>query len=227
MKINNLPILVEKIWGGRSLSRLFNIKLPKGKRIGECWAFYNKKYPVVLKLLDVKKPLSVQVHPFGKKGKSELWYVIEAGKSAKVLGGIALDEYRVKSGDWVYLSGGAIHTILPPAVLFEVSQENLITYRLYDWGRGSRPLDIENGIRNIKIGAKPKFYRNIDHFKCPHFKVRLKRLKKGDEFMAKCVCFVLEGSIEIAGKIINKGEADLISGTAHSLSQTEVFLVNT
>jgi len=175
----NKEVLVEKIWGGRSLSRLFNKKLPKGKLIGECWPFYKKDYPIVVKLLDVKKPLSVQVHPYGKNGKSELWYVVEAGKKSKVLGGINLFEYKAKRGDWVYLPGGTVHTILPPAVLFEVSQSNLVTYRLYDWGRGKRPLDLENGIKNIKINSGPKFYRNINYFKCKYFKIKKIKLQKG------------------------------------------------
>lgn len=213
-------ILVEKVWGGRALGRLFGIKLPKNKLIGECWVYCGK---VVIKLIDVRKPLSVQVHPKGKNGKSELWYIIKAGKSTRVLGGINLKEYKVRAGDWVYLSGGTVHTILPPAVLLEVSQNKLVTYRLYDWGRGTRPLDIKKGIKEIKINAKPKIYRNINSFKCPYFRIKL---EKGNKFKINGVCFVLEGSVKAKDKIIKKGKALLVKGVVYALTKAIVFSVS-
>lgn len=186
MRKLNKEVFVEKVWGGRRLASLFGKKLPKGKSIGECWLHCGK---VVVKLLDVKRPLSIQVHP---KGKSELWYVIEAGQSSRMLGGIALEEYRVKKGDWIYIPAGTVHTILPPAVLLEVSQKSFITYRLYDWGRGTRPLDIEEGLRALDIIARPKIYRNINSFKCPYFNIQRGRqgdlyivLKRGQAFVTK------------------------------------------
>lgn len=211
-------LLVEKVWGGRALSRLFGIRLPKGKHIGECWLYSGE---VAIKLIDVRRPLSVQVHPSGEKGKSELWYIIEAGREAKVLGGITLDEYRIKSGDWIYLPGGTVHTILPPAVLLEVSQNNLTTYRLYDWGRGTRPLDIEKGLRAIDIKAKPRIYRDIDIFRCPYFKVRLMR---GSHFRINGVCFVLSGVVSGGFK---KGNAFLTKDMVYALTkEAAVFSVS-
>jgi mannose-6-phosphate isomerase len=219
-------VLVEKIWGGRSLAKIFNKKLPKGKLIGECWSFCKKNNPIVIKLIDVKKPLSVQVHPYGKNGKSELWYILESGEKTRVLGGITLDEYKVRKGDWVYLPGGTVHTILPPAVLLEVSQSRLVTYRLYDWGRGSRPLDIENGIKNIKINSKPKFYRDINSFKCSYFKIKKLKLEKGEVVKSKGVCFVLDGSVKTGNVIIDKGNARLVNKEIIALSKAVVFLVS-
>jgi len=227
-KINNKnsEVFVEKIWGGRTLYKLFNKKLPKGKLIGECWSFCKKNNPIVIKLIDVKKPLSVQVHPYGKNGKSELWYILESSSKTRVLGGVTLDEYKVKKNDWVYLPGGTVHTILPPAVLLEVSQSRLVTYRLYDWGRGSRPLDIENGIKNIKLNSKPKFYRNISSFKCPYFKINKLQLKKGDRIKAKCVCFVLDGCIKSGNDIIDKGFARMVNKEIEAMCKSVVFLVS-
>lgn len=180
MRIANNETLVEKVWGGRSLERLFGKKLPKGKLIGECWLYCGK---VVVKLLDVRKPLSVQVHP---KGKNEVWYVIEAGHSTKVLGGFTLEEYSVKRGDWIYIPSGTVHTILPPAVILEVSQNYLVTYRLYDWGRGTRPLDLEKGLKAVNLTARPTIYRNIDSFSCPYFNIKL---EKGDGFKTKAAVY--------------------------------------
>lgn len=160
-KHSQKSIFIRKIWGS------------------ERWIFYKKGAPVVVKIIDVKKPLSVQVHPSGERGKDELWYILKAGKGAKVLGGIDLKEYKIKSGDWIYLPGGTVHTIYPPAVLLEVSQGNLVTYRLYDWGRGTRPLNVGEGIRCLDVNAKPKIYRNIDLFRCPYFQVRFSRDERG------------------------------------------------
>lgn len=213
-------MLVEKVWGGRALSRLFGIRLPKGKLIGECW-LYNDE--VVIKIIDVRRPLSVQVHPSGEKGKSELWYIIEAGKGARVLGGITLDEYKIKPSDWIYLPGGTVHTILPPAVLLEISQNNLTTYRLYDWGRGTRPLDIEKGLKALDINAKPKIYRKINSFSCPYFKVRL---MKGHSFRINGVCLVLKGIVKVGDRILRKGEALLVKDIVHALAPAVVFSVS-
>lgn len=140
----------------------------------EKWLLYKKGWPVVIKIIEVKKPLSVQVHPPGKKGKTELWYIFRAGKRTKVLGGIELREYKVKKGDWVFLPGGTVHTIFPPALLLEVSQNNLTTYRLYDWGRRRCRLDLEKALKAVDIKAKPKIYRDINSFKCPYFQVSKK-----------------------------------------------------
>jgi mannose-6-phosphate isomerase len=220
---NPKEILVEKVWGGRSLERLFGKKLPKGKLIGESWMFCDKKYPVVLKLLDVKKPLSVQVHP---KGKSEVWYIVEAGKSARAVGGITLDEYKIKAGDWVYLEAGTVHTIKPPAVIFEVSQSKLVTYRLYDWGRGTRPLDIEEGIKHIVLKAKPKILHGANSFKCPYFSIKRYRLKVGEKISMKGVCFVLKGCVKTGNRIINKGDALIVKETVQATAPAVVFSVN-
>lgn len=222
MEMND-EIMIEKVWGGRELERLFGKKLPKGKFIGECWVFYKKHYPVVLKLIDVEKPLSVQVHPYGKDGKSELWYIIKADKTTKVLGGMDLKSYNVKAGDWVYLPGGTVHTILPPAVILEVSQNNLSTYRLYDWGRRSRKLDIEEGIKNIIINAKPVIYRGIDTFNCPYFRIEL---KKGRNFRINGIFFVMDGIVKAGKRIIKKGEALLVNGNVYPLTKAVVFSVS-
>ena len=202
------PVFIEKIWGGRSLKRLFNKPLPKGMSIGESWELYDKKFPVVLKLIDVKEPLSIQVHP---NGKSELWYVIEAGSSSKVYGGMPLQEHKISKGDWIYIPSGTVHTIFPPAVLLEVSENKLITYRLYDWGRKRGALDIEKGLSALNLRTKLKIYKNISSFRCPYFKVKLIKLKKGSIFNQRpYVYFVLEGKGRIEKISFKRGDTILV-----------------
>lgn len=202
------PVFIEKIWGGRSLKRLFNKPLPKNRSIGESWELYDKKIPVVLKLIDIKEPLSIQVHPYGK---SELWYVIEAGSESRVYAGMPLEEHKISKGNLIYIPSGTVHTIFPPAVLLEVSQNKLITYRLYDWGRKRRALDIKKGLVALNPKIKVKIYKNISSFRCPYFRVKLIKLKKGSIPNQKPhVYFILEGSGRIGKISFKKGDTLLV-----------------
>lgn len=223
------PIYVEKPWGGRALKRLYNRTLPEGKLIGESWELRDKsgKIPIVVKILDIKKPLSVQVHPPGKNGKSELWYVIEAGAKARVCAGLRkkldkrgisikmlprlLSEYTIRPGDMIYLPGGLVHTIYPPAVLLEVSQNTLVTYRLYDWGNRKRPVHLKEGMQALRLQAKPRLQKGTIPFKSPYFNMVQIKLKKGEtkNITSKAehnVYFVLEGSVSINDTVVNKGD---------------------
>ena len=121
------------------------------------------RFPLLLKFLDAKEVLSVQVHPSddqeqyipkGDTGKTEAWVVLEAGKKALIYAGLkkgtdeahvrkALDEHKVadylhsftpKPGDGVFIHSGAVHT-LADVVVFEVQENSDTTYRLYDWDR--------------------------------------------------------------------------------------------
>lgn len=129
-------------------------------------ARYGDKVPLLAKFIDAADRLSVQVHPddayaltheaaTGHLGKSEAWYVLEAGEGAHVLWGFARDvtpaEVRaaiaegsltellnrvpVSSGDVVYNPAGTVHAIGPGILLFEIQQSSDLTYRLYDYGR--------------------------------------------------------------------------------------------
>jgi mannose-6-phosphate isomerase len=120
-----------------------------------------RRFPVLLKFLDVHDTLSVQVHPKdeqadqippGESGKTEAWVVLEASPASRIYAGLkpgttpadlnqALASRRVAEllasftpsiGDAVLLPAGAVHS-LSKLVLFEVQENSDITYRLYDW----------------------------------------------------------------------------------------------
>ena len=124
----------------------------------------NGEYPLLVKFLDAREWLSVQVHPDDKKaeeleqqsrGKTECWYILNAEPDAKIQYGFkhgtTLDEYAesisknqdtellafhtVKKGDFIFVPAGAVHAIGPGITLYELQQTSDITYRLYDWGR--------------------------------------------------------------------------------------------
>jgi mannose-6-phosphate isomerase len=120
------------------------------------------RFPLLLKFLDVRKSLSVQVHPSdayqdlipaGNTGKSEAWVVLEAGPEARIYAGLRqgstpaalrqaitqgtleqhLASFVPKSGDVVFIRAGTVHS-LSDVVVFEVQQNSDVTFRLYDWG---------------------------------------------------------------------------------------------
>lgn len=124
--------------------------------------YKSNEFPILLKLIDAKKDLSVQVHPnddFALKnekslGKDEYWYIIECnidseiiiGHNAKSKQELAnlfnrnlfsklLNKFKINIGDSFYLHAGTIHAILNNTLVLEVSQSSDTTYRIYDYDR--------------------------------------------------------------------------------------------
>jgi len=122
-----------------------------------------RRFPLLLKFLDAREMLSVQVHPSdahrdllpaGETGKTEAWVVLEAGTESRIYAGLnpgttaedlrqALGNGTVadhlacftpKPGDGVFLPAGTVHTLGGGVVVFEVQQNSDVTFRLYDWG---------------------------------------------------------------------------------------------
>jgi len=123
------------------------------------------RFPLLLKFLDARQELSVQVHPNdeqaaklgpGKFGKTEAWVVLDSDPAtSKLYAGCVeglnaadfraalaaktipktLHSFTPKPGDCVFLEAGTVHAIGANVFLFEVQQTSDITYRLYDWDR--------------------------------------------------------------------------------------------
>ena len=122
-----------------------------------------KRFPLLLKFLDAKKVLSVQVHPSdklldyipeGENGKTEAWLVLEKGKDSKIYAGlkpgttnIDLESSIIKHevadklasfipmvGDGILIKAGTVHS-LGDVMVFEIQENSDVTYRLYDWDR--------------------------------------------------------------------------------------------
>ncbi|MDE7419370.1 MAG: class I mannose-6-phosphate isomerase [Muribaculaceae bacterium] len=124
---------------------------------------YDGKFPLLVKLIDANDNLSVQVHPddelakerHGSLGKTEMWYIIDADKGAKIYSGLnremTADQYveRLKNntleevlavhdshpGDVFFLPAGRVHAIGGGNLLAEIQESSDITYRIYDYGR--------------------------------------------------------------------------------------------
>jgi mannose-6-phosphate isomerase len=122
-----------------------------------------ERFPLLLKFLDCKQVLSVQVHPSdeekkyipkGEHGKTESWVVLETGKKARIYAGLKdgttpekirddlkthtvgddLAGFSPEVGECVLIKAGTVHT-LGDVVVFEVQENSDVTYRLYDWDR--------------------------------------------------------------------------------------------
>lgn len=131
-----------------------------GKKVNEK---YQGKLPLLVKFIDAKRDLSIQVHPndemamreHGKMGKSEMWYIIKADEGAHLYAGFkqeispyeyqkrvedgtitdVLADHKVKSGDVFYLPAGRVHAICGGILLAEVQQTSDVTYRIFDYNR--------------------------------------------------------------------------------------------
>jgi mannose-6-phosphate isomerase len=120
-------------------------------------------FPVLIKLIDAKQNLSVQVHPDDayalanedSLGKTEAWYIVEADEGAGIYLGFSRDVtreefegairdqtltellnfYPVKAGECYFIPAGTIHAIGAGCLICEIQQNSNLTYRVYDYGR--------------------------------------------------------------------------------------------
>ncbi len=155
-------VVAEGILKGKTLQELaetFQSEL-LGKKVYDA---FGTKFPLLIKYIDAKRDLSIQVHPndtLAKKrhnsfGKTEMWYVMQADEDAKLMVGFnqevrkaayqahlknntlteILNFQKVKKGDVYFLPTGRIHAIGGGIVLAEIQQTSDITYRIFDWNR--------------------------------------------------------------------------------------------
>ena len=151
-----------------------------------------KELPILIKLIDAKQDLSVQVHPTdeyagehenGQLGKTEMWYVLDASRDAKLVYGLKraysetemrraiakgsvmnyLQQVPVKKDDLFFIEAGTIHAIGAGALIAEIQENSNLTYRLYDYDRvgkdgKKRELHIDKALQvaNLKSSAEPR-----------------------------------------------------------------------
>ena len=151
----------------------------------------NGQIPVLIKSIDAKKDLSVQVHPsdeyayvheFGSLGKTEVWYVIEALPNASLVYGFHhsvtkekvrkaiesgnLEKYmnrvHVKKGNMFFIPAGTVHAIGAGCLIAEIQESSDLTYRLYDYNR----VDKNGSLRELYID-KALEVANLDRVESP------------------------------------------------------------
>lgn len=145
---------------GKTLSEYIEAK-GRGVLGTNCGRF--EYFPILIKLIDAKDNLSVQVHPSneyalrveGEYGKTEMWYIVDCNEGAELLYGfkheIGREEFaeRIKNntllevtnnvpvhkGDVFFIESGTLHAIGKGILIAEIQQNSNTTYRIYDYGR--------------------------------------------------------------------------------------------
>lgn len=148
--------------------------------------------PILIKFIDAKRDLSVQVHPTdeyareyekGQLGKTEMWYVLDAGRDAKLVYGLKRDsseaemrkaiangtltnylqQVPVRKDDLFFIEAGTIHAIGAGTLVAEIQENSNLTYRLYDYDRTGkdgkkRKLHIDKALKvaNLKSSTEPR-----------------------------------------------------------------------
>lgn len=147
---------------GKTLKELTD--LYKGEFVGHTvYKQFGNKFPLLIKFIDAKTPLSIQVHPHddiakelhNSFGKNEMWYIMDAEKDAEIIVGFnqqlnsesymtalesgkimeVLNTVKTKPGDAFHIPTGRVHAIGGGIVLAEIQQTSDITYRIYDFDR--------------------------------------------------------------------------------------------
>ena len=159
---NDETFVAEGFFKGKSLKDL--TETYKGAFLGlSVYEQFGNDFPLLIKFIDAKTPLSIQVHPgneIAKKrhnsfGKNEMWYVMEADKDAELIVGFdeilekkdyntsvsdgaileLMHHENVAEGDTFYIPTGRVHAIGAGVLLAEIQQTSDITYRIFDYNR--------------------------------------------------------------------------------------------
>jgi mannose-6-phosphate isomerase len=173
----------------------------EGKKLGDAWrqmpaewkgvsAGHERSFPLLVKFLFVEDKLSVQVHPdddyaarheqaAGGRGKTEMWYAMQARKGSEVMVGLkpgvdrekfrrsiadgttedCLEHISLHAGEAIFVSAGTAHSIGPGLILCEIQQHSDLTYRVYDYNRRdakgqARALHVEKALEVMRFGAQ-------------------------------------------------------------------------
>ncbi len=197
------PILKEKVWGGRTLER-FGKQLPEDIPIGESWELadlpisiqngqsviangplsgrtLDEDFPLLIKFLDARDNLSVQVHPSVQYAashaeahlKSEAWIILDTTPEGKIYVGLKegtteeqlrasiqndtvpelLHAIEVTQGECYYLPSGTCHALGAGVLVAEVQTPSDTTFRAWDWGRTGREMHIDQAMECIDFDS--------------------------------------------------------------------------
>lgn len=178
----------------------------------------DKELPILIKFIDAKKNLSVQVHPTdeyakenenGQLGKTEMWYVLDAAPNAQLIYGFHhdmtkeqlresilngtvekyLQKVKIKKDDVFFIEAGTVHAIGAGALIAEIQENSNLTYRLYDYNR----LDKNGKLRQLHIEQALNVARLKESAE-PRQPLRLLKYKKGSasELLCRCKYFQVE-----------------------------------
>ncbi|WP_394366168.1 type I phosphomannose isomerase catalytic subunit [Yeosuana marina] len=185
---------------GKTLKEL--IKTYKGALVGEkVYKTFGNDFPILIKYIDAKTPLSIQVHPNNELakerhnsfGKNEMWYIMQADKNAELIVGFnqdidkktylskleegnvleILNSEKISKGDTFYIPTGRVHAIGAGVMLAEIQQTSDVTYRIYDYKRVDATTGKEREL-HTDLAVDAIDYKQYDNYKTSY------ELKKND-----------------------------------------------
>ena len=216
MLLKFTPLLKTLIWGSEkwllSGVRGSESEVAEGPLAGRTLnGVYGGEFPLLIKLIDARDDLSIQVHPgdelaakrHNSKGKTEMWYITGAQEGARLLAGfsrrISPDEYerlvaedaiagalaghKVGRGDVFYIPSGRVHAICGGCSLVEIQENSDITYRIYDYSRPG--LDGKPRELHTELAKEA-----IDYNVYPSYRTAYKRPRNGGTMLVKDSHFV-------------------------------------
>ncbi|HOI25838.1 MAG TPA: mannose-6-phosphate isomerase [Paludibacteraceae bacterium] len=185
---NLLSVVSDGEFAGMTLVDL--IKQEKANLLGKkIYSEDSDTLPLLFKFMNTKDKCSVQVHPNDEqamcmhqcKGKTEMWYIIDAEPGAELISGFSkemseaecrkaiaegtlndvLMHHKVKAGDVFYIPAGRIHALGGGLLLSEIQQSSDVTYRVYDYNRkdaqgGMRQLHVDEAMAVLNFSYVPK-----------------------------------------------------------------------
>ena len=158
----NISVVKNGYLAGNNLEEIIEVYM--GEIVGDSiYETFGVEFPLLIKLIDAKSDLSIQVHPDNELalerhnayGKTEMWYILEAQKGSRILAGFRKKTTRQEyleslendsltdlicsdicsPGDVFFNPPGTVHAIMKGITLFEIQQASDITYRINDWKR--------------------------------------------------------------------------------------------
>jgi mannose-6-phosphate isomerase len=209
---DNVSIVANGDLKGKSLEEL--IETYGEKLLGQAVIDrFGTTFPLLIKFIDARDSLSIQVHPdddLAKKrhnsfGKTEMWYVIQAAKTAFLYSGFAqsitpeqyvqsldddtfinyLQKHEIQAGDVFFLPAGRVHAIGAGCFIAEIQQTSNITYRIYDYNRK----DAQGNPRELHTELAKDA---IDYKVYPDYKLQYTAEKKETEALIDCPYFTTE-----------------------------------
>ena len=224
---NDVSVVANGDLKGESLQDLVNDY--SSELLGEKnWKRFGNAFPLLIKFIDAKEDLSIQLHPndeLAKKrhnsfGKTEMWYVMQADKGANLIVGFngdidkatylkhlenntlteILNFDKVKEGDTYFIEAGRVHAIGAGVLLAEIQQTSDVTYRVYDWDRTDADGNMRELHNDIAIDAF--------NFEMPNdFKIDYKKQKNASNKIVSCPFFTTN-FIEINSEIHKENTYD-------------------
>jgi len=194
---------------GNSLQELIDSNAEEllGKSVVER---FGKEFPILIKFIDAKQDLSIQLHPndaLAKErhdsfGKTEMWYIMDADPKAELIVGfnkdVTKEEYaesidndtlldllnyeEVKEGDTFFINTGKIHAIGAGVMLAEIQQTSDVTYRVFDFNRKDKDGNLRELHTELALDA-------VDYEKKDDFKVSYGHEKNEVNTMVDCPYF--------------------------------------